>query len=175
MQKPQPSSEYLVLSRGQWDAHLSPEEIQAAIDDFYAWHGQLVAAGRMRAGSRLTREGKRVSRQAVVDGPFSESKEIIGGYWHVIAGGVEAGETDPEAARRELEEETGLAADVGEPLHSYVYDEVRVVAFLVDVPPGWEPRLDEEHDDHRWCTVDEARRLLRWADAADSVARLASQ
>ncbi len=93
MQKPQPSSEYLVLSRGQWDAHLSPEEIQAAIDDFYAWHGQLVAAGRMRAGPRLTREGKRVSRQAVVDGPFSESKEIIGGYWHVVAGSLDEAAT----------------------------------------------------------------------------------
>lgn len=98
-----------------------------------------------------------------------------GAYWHVIAGGVEPGETDAEAARRELEEETGLAADVGEPLHSYVYDAITVVAFLVDVSPGWEPRLDDEHDDHRWCTVDEARRLMRWADAADSVARLASQ
>lgn len=93
MQKPQPSSEYLVLSRGQWDAHLSPEEIQAAIDDFYAWHGQLVDEGRIRAGSRLTREGKRVSRQAVVDGPFSESKEIIGGYWHVVAGSLDEAAT----------------------------------------------------------------------------------
>jgi hypothetical protein len=89
MQKPQPSSEYLVLSRGQWDEHLSPEEIQAAIDDFYAWHGRLVDEGRMRPGSRLTREGKRLSRRAVVDGPFSESKEIIGGYWHVIAGSLD--------------------------------------------------------------------------------------
>ncbi len=81
----QPPSEFLVLSRGQWDEHLSPEDIQAAIDDFYAWHGRLVDEGRMRRGSRLMREGKRVSRQAVVDGPFSESKEVIGGYWHVIA------------------------------------------------------------------------------------------
>lgn len=88
MHKTQPS-EYLVLSRGQWDEHLSPEEIQAAIDDFYAWHGRLVDEGRMRTGSRLKREGKRVSREAVVDGPFSESKEVIGGYWHVIAGSLD--------------------------------------------------------------------------------------
>jgi 8-oxo-dGTP pyrophosphatase MutT (NUDIX family) len=33
-----------------------------------------------------------------------------GGYWHVVAGGVERGETAPEAAERELEEETGLLA-----------------------------------------------------------------
>ena len=28
--------EFLVISRGQWDADKSPEEIQAAIDRFYA-------------------------------------------------------------------------------------------------------------------------------------------
>lgn len=89
MQKPNPSSEYLVLSRGQWDEHLSPDQVQVAIDDFYAWHGRLVDEGRMRRGSRLMREGKRVTRQAVVDGPFCESKEIIGGYWHVIAGSLD--------------------------------------------------------------------------------------
>ena len=33
-----------------------------------------------------------------------------GGYWHVVAGGVERGETVTEAAERELREETGLVA-----------------------------------------------------------------
>ncbi len=98
-----------------------------------------------------------------------------GGYWHQIAGGVEEGETDAEAAARELEEETGLRADVGAPRHSYVYDDITVICFLVDVPPGWEPRLDHEHDDHRWCPAAEARRLMRWQDAADAVEQLASQ
>lgn len=82
-------SEFLVLSRGQWDEYLSPDEIQAAIDAFYAWHDRLVEEGRMRAGQRLARAGKRVSRHAVTDGPFSESKEIIGGYWHVLAGSLD--------------------------------------------------------------------------------------
>ena len=34
-----------------------------------------------------------------------------GGYWHVVAGGVEPGESEREAAKRELREETGLVAD----------------------------------------------------------------
>jgi len=84
-----PPSEFLVLSRGRWDEDLSEEEIQAAIDDFYAWHGRLVDEGRMRVGQRLKREAKRVSRDAVTDGPFSESKEVIGGYWHVLAGSLD--------------------------------------------------------------------------------------
>ena len=48
-------NEYLLLSRGQWDADKSPEEVQAAIDAFYAWHAQLVAQGRFKPGQRLTR------------------------------------------------------------------------------------------------------------------------
>ena len=35
-----------------------------------------------------------------------------GGYWHVVAGGVEPGEAVEDAAERELLEETGLVAKV---------------------------------------------------------------
>jgi hypothetical protein len=72
--------DYLVLSRGQWDADKSDDEIQRAIDRFYGWYD-----GRVKAGHRLAREGKVVSRQRVADGPFAEAKELIGGYWIVVA------------------------------------------------------------------------------------------
>jgi len=85
MNEPTPLAEYLVLSRGQWDRHAAREDIQAAIDRFYAWHDRLVAEGRMRAGQRLAREGKLVSRQAITDGPFTEAREIVGGYWTILA------------------------------------------------------------------------------------------
>ncbi len=86
-------NEYLVLSRGQWDASSSKEDIQCAIDAFYAWHDRMVADGKMKTGSRLMRDGKFVSRRAVTDGPYSETKEIVGGYWFVLADSLE------EAAR----------------------------------------------------------------------------
>jgi hypothetical protein len=85
MSPPTSRSEYLVISRGQWDKDLSKEQIQTAIDDFYVWHDKLVAEGKMRAGQRLAREGKLVSRNAVIDGPFAEAKEVVGGYWFFIA------------------------------------------------------------------------------------------
>ena len=85
--------EFLVISRGQWDADKSPEEIQAAIDRFYAWHGEMVARGVMRAGQRLAREGRLVTRERIVDGPFAEAKEVVGGFWFVRAASLE------EAAR----------------------------------------------------------------------------
>jgi len=86
-------SEYLVISRGQWDEDLSREQIQSAIDQFYVWHERLVNEGRMRAGQRLAREKKIVSKHPVTDGPFAETKEVIGGYWFILAGSLE------EAAR----------------------------------------------------------------------------
>jgi hypothetical protein len=79
------TNEYLVLSRGKWDAALPPETIQETIDKFYAWHDRLVEQGRMRAGQRLAVEGKLVTKSSIVDGPFAEAKEVIGGYWFILA------------------------------------------------------------------------------------------
>jgi hypothetical protein len=82
-------SDYLVLSRGQWDADASTEDIQHAIDDFYTWHDQLVAAGKMKSGQRLATPARLVTRQGVIDGPFTEAKEIVGGYWFFVASNLE--------------------------------------------------------------------------------------
>lgn len=83
-------NEYLLLSRGKWDAHASPQDVQRAIDDFYVWIERHVAEGRMRIGSRLQPEGKIVSRAGITDGPFAETKELVGGYWFILAGSLEA-------------------------------------------------------------------------------------
>jgi hypothetical protein len=91
-------NEYLLLSRGQWDADKSPQEIQAAIDAFYAWHGRLVEEGKFKVGQRLAPATKIVSRRSgITDGPFTETKEVIGGYWFVLA--------------RSLDEAAAIAAD----------------------------------------------------------------
>jgi dATP pyrophosphohydrolase len=96
-----------------------------------------------------------------------------GGYWHTVAGGVEDGETYAEAAARELAEEVGLVAapvDLGQ---TFVYDDdVEVHAFLVEVPAGWEPTLNAEHDDYRWCRPDEAAALYRWPETKELVRAL---
>ena len=93
MTNPPALKEYLLLSRGQWDADKSPEQIQAAIDAFYAWHEGLVAQGRFKSGQRLAKGAKLVTRSGITDGPFTEAKEVIGGYWFITAGSLE------EAAR----------------------------------------------------------------------------
>jgi hypothetical protein len=83
--KTPPKLEFLVLSRGQWDKDAKPEKIQQAIDEFYAWFERCLADGTMKMGQRLAREGKRVSKHAITDGPFAETREIVGGYWFIVA------------------------------------------------------------------------------------------
>ncbi len=85
-----PLSEYLVISRGKWDEALPPERIQQAIDDFYNWLGQMIEDGKMKPGQRLGRGGATVTQSGIsTDGPFGETKEVIGGYWYVYAPDLE--------------------------------------------------------------------------------------
>ena len=86
-------NEYLLLSRGQWSAEKSQEEIQSAIDEFYVWYERLVGEGTFKRGHRLAMGTKLVTRTGITDGPFAEAKEIVGGYWFIIAGSLQ------EAAR----------------------------------------------------------------------------
>jgi dATP pyrophosphohydrolase len=109
-----------------------------------------------------------------------------GAYWHTVAGGVEAGETHAEAAARELCEEVRLVAepvDVGRGF-SYVPESweprsrngggpFEVACFLVDAPAGWEPELDWEHDEYRWCTTAQAVELLYWPEPRSVLAEIA--
>jgi hypothetical protein len=85
----QSKAEYLIISRGRWDEDKSPEAIQQAIDAFYVWHEQLVRAGKAKAGQRLAKESMFVSKLGIIDGPFAETKEVIGGYWHFLASSLE--------------------------------------------------------------------------------------
>ena len=90
MSEPPPSAEYLVISRGQWNESLSREEIEKVIEQFYTWLEGLVDEGKMRRGQRLTYEGKNITQKNVItDGPFGESKEVIGGYWFILASSLD--------------------------------------------------------------------------------------
>ncbi len=80
------SNGYLLISRGQWDTASSKADIEADIDRFYAWYEANLAKGSFKPGSRLTTEAALVTRDGIrTDGPFVEGKEVIGGYWIIVA------------------------------------------------------------------------------------------
>lgn len=89
MTLPSTTKPYLVISRGKWDEDAKKEDVQQAIDRFYAWYERNLESGRMLQGSRLEVSGKVVSRRGVIDGPFTETKELVGGYWFIVAHSLE--------------------------------------------------------------------------------------
>ena len=78
--------QFLLLSRGQWDKDSDKAEIEAAIEKFYAWYEANLETGVFKPGSRLTTDVALVTRDGIrTDGPFAEGKEVIGGYWIIVA------------------------------------------------------------------------------------------
>jgi hypothetical protein len=70
--------------------NLSPEEIQKILGGYIAWRETLVKRNKMRAGEKLTNDGGRQLRTqdgkvSVTDGPYSESQEILGGFFMIEA------------------------------------------------------------------------------------------
>jgi hypothetical protein len=87
-----PTQEYMVLIRGgEWQDNASLEEIQKMLSNFQAWFEKLSAAGKVKRGQPLADEGKILSRKngQIVDGPFAESKETIGGYFLLTVNTIE--------------------------------------------------------------------------------------
>jgi lipoyl(octanoyl) transferase len=102
-----------------------------------------------------------------------------GGFWQIVTGRMEAGESPEQAAAREVEEETGLRVPVralgyrhafalGESLPPRLAEET---AFAAWCPEGEAVRLSSEHDAHEWLDVGAALRLLPFGGLRQTVKR----
>jgi 8-oxo-dGTP pyrophosphatase MutT (NUDIX family) len=108
-----------------------------------------------------------------------------GGFWQGVTGAPEWGESDDEAAAREVLEETGFVVGDGlrrvgfryelrrreeesddwERLYGPGVEVVPEEAYAAEVGPGRDPVVqDDEHDTFAWCPLDEALDLLFWED-----------
>ena len=75
---------YLLLFRAnEWWKDLGREELEKHIAQSQAWLENLATSGKVKAGQALARGGTIISgknNRNITDGPFAESKEVIGGY-----------------------------------------------------------------------------------------------
>lgn len=76
----------LLYNQPGWTEKLSPEEMQKATEKYMAW----MAKPFVKGSQRLKMEPGRVMRgqngkAQTTDGPYSETKEILGGYYAIEA------------------------------------------------------------------------------------------
>jgi 8-oxo-dGTP diphosphatase len=92
----------------------------------------------------------------------------MGDKWEQPGGKIEEGEDRFEAARREIEEETGLRAENFEDLVRLEIEDDELLNCYVLLSEDFSGtlELDEEHQDFRWIGKEEARELDWHRDAA---------
>jgi hypothetical protein len=85
--------EYMLLIRNTVDhlSHLSPEENQRFLKACVDYIDRLTKNGNLKSAQPLVKEGKIISgsNDSWKDGPFNESKEVIIGYYHILAHNME--------------------------------------------------------------------------------------
>jgi hypothetical protein len=89
---PQPFMLFFRNSGPETHQHLSPEQRQQLVIRWNAWYDTLAAQGKAVEGQPLELETRVVSGPGgarVVDGPFAEAKEAIGGYVKLMVSGIE--------------------------------------------------------------------------------------
>ena len=90
METPPARSTFLLLFRNtgpENHAHLSPDQRQELVVEWNSWFDGLVAQGKATEGQPLELATRVVSGAGggrVVDGPFAEAKEAVGGYVKLV-------------------------------------------------------------------------------------------
>ena len=86
--------EFMVIRKADADTEAGAMPTKQLIDDMTAYNARLVASGAMKSGAGLlaSAHGARVSfangKPTVVDGPFTEAKELVAGYSIIEAGSL---------------------------------------------------------------------------------------
>ena len=85
-------ADYLLLFRGVEDmvSEQSPSEMQAHMDRWKNWMGDLAARGKLAGGQPLDKSGKTITNKGttITDGPFTEGPEMVSGYLIIKAGDI---------------------------------------------------------------------------------------
>ncbi len=80
---------YLIRSEGADFSKYSANDFQELLKEYQAWTQKIKTEGRFLAGEKLTNDlGKSLrtkQREIVVDGPYADSKDAIGGFYIIEA------------------------------------------------------------------------------------------
>ena len=110
-----------------------------------------------------------------VDGQYEtllvrRTKEPLKARWLYVTGTIEADETAPETAIRELREETGLTADrlfSGNTVETFYATDLDTVClfpvFVAFVSSDAEVALDHEAEDFQWLSFDRRHGMPRFS------------
>ena len=77
---------FMLIFHGGMGPDASPADMETSMGKWMAWVEQLNKTGKYVSGEPLLPGGKLVSSAtAVTDGPFTEGKEVVGGYFIINA------------------------------------------------------------------------------------------
>jgi hypothetical protein len=85
--------EFLLIFRDtDLDKRLPHDQVKESMQRFNEWMERWSKRGNLKGGQPLASEGRVIAKaqeRVVIDGPFSESKEVVGGYIIVSADNLE--------------------------------------------------------------------------------------
>ena len=80
----------MLIFHGGIKQDASPAALQANLGQWMAWVDKLNKEGRYVSGEPLLPGGKLITnKQTVTDGPYTEGKEVVGGYFVINANNME--------------------------------------------------------------------------------------
>lgn len=81
---------FMLIFHGGIKSNSSPEELQANMGKWMAWVEKLHKEGKYVSGEALLPGGKSVTaKSAVTDGPYTEGKEVVGGFFVLNASSID--------------------------------------------------------------------------------------
>jgi len=107
-----------------------------------------------------------------------------GGFWQPVTGGIEKGETRIQALKSEVKGETGIKnlAKIINDIHYYEFSDlfkrenrqrlIKEYAFGVEVSPNEKITISWEHTEYKWCSFQEALKLLKWKENKEALKKL---
>ena len=75
----------MLRDSGAFPTDISPEEIQQILERYGAWSARLQASGQKLKDGEGRVLARKESGLSIVDGPYAETREVLGGYFLINA------------------------------------------------------------------------------------------